>query len=287
MGAERWLLGSFCFCNVLLAARGKPRAKESGAKPPPSTGVSMLIEVALNGRRTRAEHARLPCSPVELAIAAKEAVAAGAGAAHFHVRGLDERESLDPDDVARAVAAVRAAIPGIPFGVSTGLWMVRDPRVRHEKVAAWKTFPDFASVNFQEEGGIALAEMLLAKGMGVEAGMGGAAATEKFLESGLAPRCRWVLLEPDQQEMDAALLVVAQIEEMLRGAGIALPIILHGLNRTAWEFIEVAARRGYGARIGFEDVLTLPDGRHASSDAELVAEAGERARKLGLGSVGR
>jgi uncharacterized protein (DUF849 family) len=246
----------------------------------------MLIEVALNGRRTRAEHALVPCSPVELAIAAKEAVAAGAGAAHFHVRGLDERESLDADDVARAVAAVRAAIPGIPFGVSTGLWMVRDPRVRHEKVAAWKTFPDFASVNFNEEGGIALAEMLIAKGMGVEAGVGSVPATEKFLESGLAPRCRWVLLEPEQQEMDQALMVVAKIEEMLRGAGIALPIILHGLNRTAWEFIDEAARRGYGTRIGFEDVLTLPDGSHASSDAALVAEAGERVRKLGLGDRG-
>jgi uncharacterized protein (DUF849 family) len=287
MEAEPKLLGFFCFCNVWVWARGEFRAPESGGTPSHSGGVFMLIEVALNGGRTRAEHARVPCSPAELAAAAREAVAAGAGAAHFHVRGLDERESLDPDDVARAVAAVRAAIPGIPFGVSTGLWMVRDPRVRHEKVAAWKTFPDFASVNFQEEGGIALAEMLLAKGMGVEAGMGSVLATEKFLESGLAPRCRWVLLEPDQQEMDAALLVVAQIEEMLRGAGIALPIILHGLNRTAWEFIEVAARRGYGARIGFEDVLTLPDGRHASSDAELVAEAGERVRKLKLGSLGR
>ena len=163
----------------------------------------MLIEVALNGGRTRAEHSHVPCSPQELAAAAKEAVAAGAGAAHFHVRAADERESLDADDVARAVSAVRAAIPGVPFGVSTGLWMVRDARERQEKVAAWKTLPDFASVNFNEEGGIALAEMLLAKGMGVEAGMGSVLATEKFLESGLAGRCRWVLLEPEHQEMDA------------------------------------------------------------------------------------
>src|SRR5580692_7888063 len=120
----------------------------------------------------------------------------------------------------------RAAIPGIPFGVSTGLWMVSDPRVRHEKVAAWKTFPDFASVNFNEEGGIALAEMLLAKGMGVEAGMGSVLATDRFLESRLAARCRWVLLEPEQQEMGPAVAVVAKIEEILRRAGIALPIIL-------------------------------------------------------------
>jgi uncharacterized protein (DUF849 family) len=239
----------------------------------------MLIEVALNGGRTRAEHPGVPCSPQEMAAAAKEAVAAGAGAAHFHVRAADGRESLDADDVARAVAAVRAAIPGIPLGVSTGLWMVRNARERHEKVAAWKTFPDFASVNFNEEGGIPLAELLLSKGMGVEAGMGSVLATEKFLESKLAPRCRWVLLEPEQQETDAALAVVAKIEEMLRGAGIALPIILHGVGRTAWDLIDVAAQRGYDTRIGLEDVLTLPDGSVAQGNGELVAEAVKRAAR--------
>ncbi len=239
----------------------------------------MLIEVALNGGRTRAEHPRVPCSPQDIAAAAKEAVAAGAGAAHFHVRSADGRESLDADDVARAVSAVRAAIPGVPFGVSTGMWMVRNAHERHEKVAAWKTLPDFASVNVNEDGGIALAEMLLSKGLGVEAGMGSVLATEKFLESGLAAKCRWVLLEPEHQEMDAALAVVAEIEEMLRSTGIALPIILHGLNRTAWDFIEVAAKRGYDTRIGLEDVLTLPDGSHAKNNGELVAEAVNQAAR--------
>jgi uncharacterized protein (DUF849 family) len=246
----------------------------------------MLIEVALNGGRSRTEHPQVPCSPQELAAAAKEAVAAGAGAAHFHVRAADGRESVDADDVARAVAAVRAAIPGIPFGVSTGLWMVRDARERHEKVAAWKTFPDFASVNFNEEGGIALAELLLSKGMGVEAGMGSVLATEKFLESKLAARCRWVLLEPEQQEMGPALAVVAKIEEMLRGAGIGLPIILHGVGRTAWELIDVAARRGCDTRIGLEDVLTFPDGRPAKGNAELVAEALKRAGRIAAANHG-
>jgi uncharacterized protein (DUF849 family) len=233
----------------------------------------MLIEVSLNGGRTRAEHPNVPCSPQELAAAAKDSVAAGAGAAHFHVRAADGRETVDADDVARAVSAVRAAIPGVPFGVSTGLWMVRDARERHEKVTAWKTFPDFASVNFNEEGGIALAELLLAKGIGVEAGMGSVLATEKFLESKLASRCRWMLLEPEHQEMGDALAVVEDIEARLKRASITLPIILHGLNRTAWDFIEVAARRGYGTRIGFEDVLTLPDGSQAKGNGDLVAEA--------------
>jgi uncharacterized protein (DUF849 family) len=85
------------------------------------------------------------------------------------------------------------------------------------------------------------------------------------------------LLEPEQQEIEPALAVVAEIEDMLRTAGIALPVILHGLNRTAWELIDVAAQRGYDTRIGLEDTLTLPDGRQAKGNAELVAEAVKRA----------
>jgi uncharacterized protein (DUF849 family) len=269
------LLGYFCF-SIVLAAAARCASEE----------FVMLIEVSLNGGRTRAEHPNVPCSPHEMAAAAKESAAAGAGAVHFHVRAADGRESVDADDVARAVSAVRAAIPGIPFGVSTGLWMVRDARERHNKVAAWKTLPDFASVNFNEEGGIALAELLLSEGVGVEAGMGSVLATEKFLESKLAARCRWLLVEPEQQEMDEALEVVRKIERLLRGAGIALPIILHGLNRTAWDFIEVAAQRGYGTRIGFEDVLTLPDGSQANANGELVAEAVKRAHRAAAANRG-
>ena len=144
-------------------------------------------------------------------------MAAGAGAAHFHVRAADERETLDADDVARAVSAVRAAIPGIPFGVSTGLWMVRDARERHEKVAAWKALPDFASVNFNEDGAIALAEMLLAKGIGVEAGMGSVLATEKFLQSKLRP-LPVGLARAGAAGDGASASVIAKIEEMLRQA---------------------------------------------------------------------
>src|SRR5271156_4171326 len=100
----------------------------------------MLIEAALNGGRTRTENPAIPCTPQELAAAAKEAVAAGARAIHFHVRSRDGRESVGADDVAAAVTAVRAAIPGTPFGVSTGAWILTNPKARHEAVPRWKIF---------------------------------------------------------------------------------------------------------------------------------------------------
>ena len=55
-----------------------------------------------------------------------------------------------------------------------------------------------------------------------------------------------------------------------------LPRLLHGLNHTAWELIDAAAVGGYDTRVGFEDILTLPGGARATSNAELVAETVRR-----------
>jgi uncharacterized protein (DUF849 family) len=255
------------------SARGKRRARKRGGKPPHSKGVYVLIECALNGGRTRSEHPAVPCTPQELADSAREAVAAGAGAAHFHVRGRDGRESLEADDVARAVEAVRAAIPATPFGVSTGAWIVPDVKARHHKVSQWKVLPPFASINFNEQGGVALAELLLSRGVGIEAGVGSVQAVEAFVESGLGNRCLRVMLEPEQQDLQVALDSVERLEKMLDRAGVRTPRLIHGLNRTAWDLIDAAVKRGYDTRIGFEDVLTLPDGRQAASNAVLIAEA--------------
>ncbi|MGA7918531.1 MAG: 3-keto-5-aminohexanoate cleavage protein [Candidatus Acidiferrales bacterium] len=244
----------------------------------------MLIESALNGARSRSEHPALPCTPRELADSARGTIEAGAGAVHFHVRGADGRESLEAEDVARAIEAVRAAIPSVPFGVSTGLWIVPDARRRHEKVAAWKVLPPFASVNFNEEGALALAELLLSRGAGIEAGVGSPEAVEGLVASKLAGQCLRVMFEPEQQDLNAALDSVQRLEKILDHAGIKIPRLLHGLNRTAWDLIEAAAKRGYATRIGFEDVLTMPDGTPAAGNAALIAEAAARVRKLGLGT---
>ncbi|WP_327005118.1 3-keto-5-aminohexanoate cleavage protein [Dactylosporangium sp. NBC_01737] len=64
------------------------------------------IKVALNGGRLPGAHPALPCTPAELAVAARDAVAAGAEAVHLHPRDADGRESLDAADVGAAVAAV-------------------------------------------------------------------------------------------------------------------------------------------------------------------------------------
>ncbi|HEY1924831.1 MAG TPA: 3-keto-5-aminohexanoate cleavage protein [Candidatus Acidoferrum sp.] len=234
----------------------------------------MLIKAALNGGRSRSENPAIPVTPQELAASAKESVAAGAGAIHFHVRGPGERESLDAIDVAAAVKAVQSAVPGTPVGVSTGTWILQNTKLRHEKISAWKIFPDFASVNFKEDGAIPLAELLLSCNVPIEGGVADVEGTKIFIASGFAHKCIRLLIEPLEQTLEAAIKTLGSIENLLDEAKI--PRVLHGLNDLAWPLIDEAARRGCDTRVGFEDILTLPDGAPAPSNNALVAEAVRR-----------
>jgi uncharacterized protein (DUF849 family) len=235
-----------------------------------------VIKAALNGGRTRAEHPAIPITPEELAISARESVAAGAQAIHFHVRGPDGRESLDADDVARALGAVRTAIPGTPVGVSTGAWILKNATLRHATISQWKVLPDFASVNFKEDGAVPLAELLLSRGIGVEAGLSDTVGTEIFLKSGLAPRCLRLLIEPFERSTVQALKTLAAIASLLDKLRVKPPCLFHGLNETAWALIDEAAARSYDTRVGFEDILTLPNGARAPGNGALISEAARR-----------
>jgi uncharacterized protein (DUF849 family) len=232
----------------------------------------MLIQAALNGGRSRAEHPAIPITPEQLAASARECAAAGAGAVHFHVRDAAGKETIAPAAVAAAVSAVRRAAPGTPCGVSIGLWIVSDPAQRHATVAAWTTLPDFTTVNFREAGALALARDCLDRGLGLEVGVTEMKGAQAFIDSGLAPRCLRILMEPMEQDLAAARAATSAMIAAFDGAGITLPRMLHGLNATAWPIIDDAQRHGYDTRVGFEDVLTLRDGRPARSNGELVAE---------------
>ena len=240
-----------------------------------------LLKAAINGGRTLAEHPGIPVTPEQQALVAAESVSAGAAAIHLHVRGPDGSESLTATDVAAALTAIRAAVPGIPIGVSTGAWIIRDTESRLKAIAGWTLLPDFASVNFHEEGSKQLAELLRTRGVGVEAGLANTRGAEVLVDSGLAARCLRVMFEPQEGDADTALGMLAQLEARLDGAGIRLPRLLHGVGPTAWPLIDAAIARGYDTRVGFEDTLTLPDGTTAPGNAALVAAARGRIEARG------
>jgi uncharacterized protein (DUF849 family) len=54
-----------------------------------------------------------------------------------------------------------------------------------------------------------------------------------------------------------------------------VPELWHGYGERTWEIVAAGAAAGHDVRVGLEDVLVLPDGRAAPSNAELVASAAE------------
>jgi uncharacterized protein (DUF849 family) len=236
----------------------------------------MLLQACLNGDR---QEPVVPRSPAELAGAARACVAAGAASVHAHPRDGDGHETLDAEFVDAAVRALRT-VP-VELSLSTGLWITAghvDARLR--AVASWRELPDMVSLNFTEEGWEELAELLVERGIGIEAGVWTLRDVESLARSGLAhgrhPAVRRVLVEPRSESPREVVQLAAELDAALDAAEIDAPQLHHGEGPSTWAVLDAAVPRGHDIRIGFEDVLTLPDGRRAPDNAALVVEAALR-----------
>ena len=235
--------------------------------------MAPLLQVALNGSRTSAEHPAIPRTPDELAAEARAAVDAGAQVLHLHPYETTGLESLAAEACANALRAVRAACPGRPISLTTSAEIEPDPRRRLELAAGWTELPDLVTANQGEDGILELCEHLLARGVGIEAGLLSLADAETFVRAGVAGRCVRVLVEPLQAAPEEAFAEAAAMEELLFGAGVALEQVHHGDGVASWAVSARALARGHGIRTGLEDTTVLPDGQQASDNAALVRAA--------------
>ncbi|MFJ9551030.1 3-keto-5-aminohexanoate cleavage protein [Streptomyces erythrochromogenes] len=263
--------------------------------------------VSVNGSRGAGDGPAVPLSPQDLAESAVRAVAAGAGEVLVHPRTPCGRESLSPRVVGPVLEVLRDAGVGVPLTVPASSAAEPDPAERPARVRAWTVLPDRAVVHFAEPGAAELAEVLLERGVLVDAvaPLGGAAGPEPL------ERLRaWLVRSPGGDR--GGVRVVAEIvagntgktgkagpaDERATGPAplptgpaplptgpASLPTGLHGLapqavllfgrDGASWPVLRLAARCGTAARTGVGDVLHLPDGRPARSNAELVAAARE------------
>src|SRR4051794_1606622 len=234
------------------------------------TSPSIYVKACINGVRTPDQHPNLPVTPDQLAAAAVQAHQAGAQAVHMHPKTADGVDSLHGDAVGPAVQAVRAAVPGLPLGVTTGFWALPDADARLRAVEGWTVLPDFASLNWHEPGSEELAHLLLGKGLGVEIGLFHAEATASWARSDLAQHCMRVMIE---LQADADVAAADDMLDQVLAVGSPAPVLLHGLDESCWPLLEHAGARGVQTRIGLEDTLRLPDGSTASDNAALVSVA--------------
>ncbi|HEY6487516.1 MAG: 3-keto-5-aminohexanoate cleavage protein [Terracidiphilus sp.] len=231
---------------------------------------TVFLQAALNGSRI---HPAAPRTPAAIAEAARAAVQAGAESVHVHAfdgRGL---ETLDGVACAKVLRAIRAQCQGIQISMSTSATIVTDPGERLRIVTRWDELPDLVSANQGEPGIRELCEHLLSRGVGIEAGLLSAEDACAFASSGLASRCRRVLIEPLDVEPEIALEHAAAMETIVVSAGISLQQVHHGYDIACWAVNRRALHRGHGIRTGFEDVTKLPDGTEARDNAALVAAA--------------
>ncbi len=231
------------------------------------------IQGCLNGNRLANPSLSLPGTPKGLAADAGIAANLGFFSVHVHPRDDDGRESLKENWVGAAVSAIREAAPGIEIGVSTGAWIQPDLTERIAAINSWKVLPDVASANLFEYGADKVIQCLLAKGIGVEAGLATLRDAQILVQLGLADRCRRILVEVHGQTPEDAVRSALEIERFLNSKNIAAPQLHHSYEQATWAVIRAGFERGHSIRIGLEDTEVLPTGSLATSNEELFRAA--------------
>jgi uncharacterized protein (DUF849 family) len=230
--------------------------------------TTTFLQAALNGDRI---HPAAPRTPTAIAQAARAAVDAGAHSVHIHAFDDAGRETLDGAACSKVLRAIRTLYPETPISLTTSSTIVEDPNERLRIVAAWEEMPDLVTANQGEPGIVELCELLLSRGVAIEAGLLNTEDARAFVLSGLAGRCRRVLIEPLDAGPATAVEHAAAMEEIVVSAGIPLEQVHHGYGIACWAVNRRALERGHGIRTGLEDVTLLPDGLPAQDNAELVA----------------
>jgi uncharacterized protein (DUF849 family) len=231
----------------------------------------MIVQACVNGARHDDYHPQLPLTPEAIAVDAAACVCAGAAELHIHARGPDGRESLSSVD--ETIDAVRRTCRGTSVGVSTGAWIEGAEKRTRDCVAAWRQLPDYASVNLSEPDAPAVIALLHGMGVGVEAGLAAVGDAVRFVALPDCRRALRILIEIEEQDLEQADATANGIAQVLEGASVRRPILLHGVDATVWHFVKRARQQRWSTRVGLEDGRQRPNGEIASGNAELISDA--------------
>ncbi|MBI1933052.1 MAG: 3-keto-5-aminohexanoate cleavage protein [Ignavibacteriales bacterium] len=233
----------------------------------------MLIKIALNGARPKKQNQYIPQSLIEIENEVKLLFENGNNVFHIHCYDENANESLKPKDVNKLVELVKNISPEIQIGISSGDWIEPDLEKRKSHIKDWENIPDFISVNMIEDNSIEISKLLISKGIKIEAGLNEKKAAEIFVESELINNCYRILIEPEPEEINSAIQVINEIEQVLNNHNVECPRLLHGFNMVTWEILKEAKLRGYDSRIGMEDTIYLENGEMVKSNLELIQYA--------------
>ena len=138
----------------------------------------MLIKIALNGARTKEESNYIPHTLSEIEKEVRQLYNFGCNVFHIHCYNEYGKESLNYKNVGNLVSTLKNISSEIQLGISSGEWI--EPELKHRKsqIEDWEIFPDFISVNMIEEDAIEISQILISKGIKIEAGLNEKKAAE-------------------------------------------------------------------------------------------------------------
>ncbi len=260
----------------------------------------ILIVAALNGLRSRLECPKVPYSPDEIAGEAKRAVDAGASIVHVHARRDDGSPAFDfvydeivqyirmavGDEVLVSVTTQRSRQTSL--GTVTALFgVLRDP-------------PDLATVNVRplaaelpahREEARQILEALDKAQVAPEPtvfGVDGLGDLEVLYNDSLLSRAPYMIVRlGGSQGATGGGLAPGTPKSMLRLVEATqeqfsqFPVVLTAEDEANPIAVAIGAASGTHVRVGFEDAATLPDGREATSNGQLVELAVRVAESVG------
>ena len=185
----------------------------------------------------------------------------------------DGAESLEPDDVAKALLAIRSNVPGTPVGLSTHWRIPPGGRARHEPMEQWQVLPDYVSVNLIEEDAAEVISLVLARGIGVEAGIWSISDAERFVTLPDANKCLRVLIEINEQDIDEGLAAATGIISVLDAAGSDFPFCCMAMKRVYGRCSGRPWRGAMTAASVWKTAICLPSGKKAADNADIVRAA--------------
>ncbi len=270
----------------------KPLTGPANSEASTADWASLILTVAPNGaRRGHADHPALPITPDQIGRCAAACADAGAAMIHLHVRDGDGRHTLDAD-------AYRAAIEAVKREAGERLVI----QMTSEAVGMYEPAQQMAMVRALRPEAVSLAVRELVPQGGDER------EAAKFFAWLAAERvlAQFILYSDDDvRRFDdlAARGIVADSQRFVlfvlgrysvgqrSSPGDLLPFLAANRRGYTWAVCAFGAREaacvlaaaalgGHG-RVGFENNLTLPDGRVAPDNAALVAVVADGARAMG------
>lgn len=253
----------------------------------------VIITCAITGAETtRERQPNLPITPQEQALAAEEAVKAGASIIHLHVREDDGKPSQRVERFEEAIREIRKRAPGVIIQISTG-GAIGESIENRAKPLTLK--PEMASLNLgtmnfgddvffnHPRDIVGLAERMIQCGVMpeleiYEAGMLESAlrlAKQGILREPL--HFQFVLGVPGGMSGDPRNLV--HLVSMLPSPDLHWGVA--GIGRYQLPLAVQALVMGGHVRVGFEDNIYYRKGELAHSNAQLIERITRFARELG------